>query len=519
MFRLRVYFWMLIPTMLLQAATGYAASASPTADYSQAVSLFNAKNYQAALPLFQQVIQDDPGNAQAYYYLGSCQETAGYLRGEVLSYYISNKLSPDAGMKAYADKVMENLSPEDQAWVEKHFDAFAPPAVQSPAPSNGSYSQAMAFFDAKDYQTALPLFQQAIQDNPGNAKAYYYSGSCEKNLGNPKEAALDFYISDRLQPYPGLKSYADKLMANLSGRDQEAVKNRLAAWNNPLAAISLSPKALAAVPESRFGVRISTEPSWFNLSDFQSDLNAVGNDVLGYQSANPSLGYKFQSSIASSNVAFELNPYFTVGSDVELGIAFNYWPTSIVTFDITDIHPSYFVHSKWDVDTFELLFKGRFYFPKTAPKGIRFYAEPALGIQPISIDWTDSYQNTSNSPSTDQVGWNMGGTAFEAGLKLGMVVDAGSNFLFSFSGGYQLSAASGFQGASKDAAVPANNGVPGALYMFKNPSTGQSYILFIPSDPNKLSAFGENSSTINYCGPFTVDFSGFRLVVDASYTF
>src|SRR5579883_3184007 len=83
---------------------------APGDNYSKAVSLFNAKDYKAALPLLQQAVRDDPRNAQAYYYLGSCQEVAGDPRDEVLNYYISNKLTPDAGMKAYADKMNEKLS-------------------------------------------------------------------------------------------------------------------------------------------------------------------------------------------------------------------------------------------------------------------------------------------------------------------------------------------------------------------------------------------------------------------------
>ena len=60
-------------------ATVYGQALSSLA-FSQAVSLFQAKNYGQASMLLKQVLQADPTNYQAYYYLGTCQGQMGTTR-------------------------------------------------------------------------------------------------------------------------------------------------------------------------------------------------------------------------------------------------------------------------------------------------------------------------------------------------------------------------------------------------------------------------------------------------------
>lgn len=392
--------------------------------------------------------------------------------------------------------------------------------AQSALPSLDAYSQGVSLFHARNYSAALPLFQQAVQADPANAMAHYYLGSCQETAGDLRGEVLNYYVSDKLSPDPGLRAYADKAMDKLSLEDQDWVETRLASFSLPPANLPLSPAAQDPAASSRFGVRFSTEMSFFNLSDFQADLDTVNSEVQGYKAANPSYNYNLQTALPALGAGLEVTPYFTDGPDTEWGAALAYWPATSVSYNLTaGIDPRYFVHSKWDLSSFEFLLKGRFYFPKTAPKGVRFYLEPALGLQPIALHWTDDYQHTASTPSSNQMGWDTGSTALGAGLRLGTVVNFGKSALFSFSAGYQLSSASDFQGTWSDAGVPSRNGAQGSLKMFKDPSTGRRSLIFIPNNPDLLAAFNENQATLNDCGPFTVDLGGFRFNMDISTTF
>lgn len=525
----RIWFWMFLSALLLQAQAVYSA---PSADYSQAVSLFQANNFRAALPLFQQIIQDDPGNAMAYYYLGSCQETVGYLRGEVLNYYISNKLSPDPGMTAYADKLMDKLSPEDQDWVEKHLDAFSNPAsptpAASPAPastaasaaSTGHLSQGITFFEAGDYSTALSLLQKAIQEDPSSAKAYYYLGRCEKAMGDTRDTVLHFYISDRLASYPELKAYADKKMEDLSREDRKWVNDQLAAWKIQEAyTLASIPAASAPESRSRFGFRLSAGLAFFNLADFQQDLSFHQYLVSGLQAAYPNDGINLQTALPSVNPTLELNPYLKIDPNIELGLAFVYWPTATVEYDVTaGAIPQYHIHTEWDINTLELLLKGRFYLPSSSPKDVRLYVEPFAGLQPIYLHFAYNYAGVGATPSSDQTSADYSDMALEGGLKLGLSFYTGPNSFFSLSGSYQWASASNFQGNLNDAYFSNADG-HGSLHMYKYPTAGQNYIIYIPDNQNQLSAFNETPTTINNSMPFTIDLSGFRFNADFSYTF
>ena len=540
MIRQKPYFLALLALFFLSQARMVSASAL-SADYSQAVSLFKAQNFQAALPLFQQIVQDEPSNAKAYSYLGSCQGSVGYLRGEALNYYISNRLSPDPALKATADKVMGQLSLEDSDWVDQHLDNFSLPGPQAAptaapatpvpatavppaapaAPSTLDDSEAVSLFAAQDYQGALPLFQKLVQEDPGNAKAYSRLGSCEENLGDIKGAALAYYLSDRLSPNPQLKSKADQLMHLLSPAQQNSVLDQLASWKNPSApmASSTPPPSSPSKPASPFGLRFASGISFFNLADFQSDLKFRIAEVQGFQAANPTYYYRLQSSISSNNEPLEVEPYLKLNPDVELGLVLGYWPSISYTYLITDVHPQYFVNSEFDMDSFELLVTGRVYFLGKDPKGFRLFFEPSFGVQPINLHRTYGYANTSGTPSADQTGESLGSTTLESVLQLGASFPVAPNLFLSFSAGYEFSASSGFEGTWSDSAVAGKNGAQGSLRLYTSPTTGQSSLTFVPDDPNLLSAFGEDANTIAYSRPLSIDQGGFRSDLDLNFNF
>jgi|GEM_PF-3919175 len=384
------------------------------------------------------------------------------------------------------------------------------------------YDRAVTLFNAQDYNSALPLLTLAIQSDPSNYMAYYYLGTCQGKTGDLKFQALNYYLSDRLHPYPELKSYADKIKNSLPIEDQDWMDRRLAtAPATPSPTSTPAPiESTVSVSDTGFGVRLSTALSFFTLGDFNTELGFVNWEVQGWEAANPSGGYQLKTTLSSSGVGFEINPFFPVGKNLEAGFFFTYWPSAGASYEITaSAAPSYFVNNQWSLSSFSLGFKGRGYVGEPVVNGFRFFVEPALGGQPIYIHENRTYQNTASTPASNQVGYDVSAMAIQGALKMGGAWIPALHAQVSLTAGWQFAAATGFNGTYSDSGVPTMNGAAGSVQMYTSPSTGQSYMTFIPSDPAQYTNFGVNSSTQKYCRGLTVDLGGFVLNLDASYSF
>lgn len=86
--------------------------------FAQGTALFQQRQYAQAIPLFQKAAQDNPQNANAYYYLGACQMQVGDLKDAAVALGISNKLNPNASVENYVNQIKTRLSPDDQQWVD-----------------------------------------------------------------------------------------------------------------------------------------------------------------------------------------------------------------------------------------------------------------------------------------------------------------------------------------------------------------------------------------------------------------
>src|SRR5579859_3701539 len=119
----RIFLFEILAALLLNPVS--AISQTPTTDtYSQAVSLFQAKQYAAALPLFEKAVQENP-TAQAYYYLGYCQYMGKQVKEAIVNFYHSDSLKANPSLTAYADKLYDGLSDEDKQWVVQN--SLGPP--------------------------------------------------------------------------------------------------------------------------------------------------------------------------------------------------------------------------------------------------------------------------------------------------------------------------------------------------------------------------------------------------------
>jgi tetratricopeptide (TPR) repeat protein len=93
---------------------GGAASADPL---SQGTSLFQQKQYAAAIPYFGRAIQQNPNDYRAYYYAGYTYYMMGQAKYAAFYFAVANLKQPNASIQAYADRVKANLPPADQQWV------------------------------------------------------------------------------------------------------------------------------------------------------------------------------------------------------------------------------------------------------------------------------------------------------------------------------------------------------------------------------------------------------------------
>lgn len=91
------------------------------------------------------------------------------------------------------------------------------------------YSQAIKFFQIKNYPKAILLFEKVIKNDPENADAFYYLARCEWESGKKKAAILYYYLSDCIKPRPWIKENADKFKKDLPNEDKKWVDDQLKA--------------------------------------------------------------------------------------------------------------------------------------------------------------------------------------------------------------------------------------------------------------------------------------------------
>jgi len=83
---------------------------------------------------------------------------------------------------------------------------------------------AWKFFNAGNYEKALPYFEKAVKQDPKNADAYFYIGVCNVNLGRNKEAVEAYKQAIRFNPDYAKAHYNLGVAYGKLGRYREAVE-------------------------------------------------------------------------------------------------------------------------------------------------------------------------------------------------------------------------------------------------------------------------------------------------------
>ncbi|HEY5038023.1 MAG TPA: tetratricopeptide repeat protein [bacterium] len=399
-----------------------------------------------------------------------------------------------------------------------------PDSLSTPTPPSDPFSSGLVLFQQKQYAAALPLFEQAVQENP-SPKAYYHLAYCQYLTGDLKDAALNFYREDQLNPSPPQKRFADKLKDKLSLNDQEWVESQLQPAN-PSAPVSLNtpppPVSSRVKPDDawgtemffgRFGLRASAEVALLNMQDFNTEANSFGAVGLSYKKSDPSLTYG--SSVPGIDPLLVFNPFFSFG-DFEIGPKISYLFSTSATYYRGDSY-GYATNVQHAFDTFSLALESRYYL--RIDKKSRLFIEPSFGFQPLHMDSTFSYRGTSSTPSSGNYGFHTDGTGLDLGLRAGVQFVTGPNFTVSVMGGYEYAVVQNLHGTYYDSNYPNMNGTPGTAVMEHSPYWGQDFVWFLPDDPSKNNFFYSSAAEAQSARPLKVDFSGIRAAVDFAYLF
>ncbi len=135
------------------------------------------------------------------------------------------------------------------------------------------------------YQEAIPLFKQALAQKPGDAKLYYYLGSCQYKAGRLREAVVNLSISYRLRIDMKLEDFVHRLRATLTSQEIEWVDAQVAAYGT-----GKTPDVPEPIDYPQFGVSLEPEHmSFINLVEFKNDAESGINYAANNQGFGPRL--------------------------------------------------------------------------------------------------------------------------------------------------------------------------------------------------------------------------------------
>jgi len=191
----------LLAVLVFFAALPGVVRADPVADqaYQEAVSLYSAGNYSAALQKAESAAQADPKHWQAWQLAGNCRIALNDREGAIAEYGYSLAINPDnPQLKSYVDQLKGQASP-------------APAAA-----AGSSYESALAAYNSANYEKAVQDATAAVTANPSHWEAWQLLGSARYARGDKKGALEAYRKSLAVNPSnTQLKSFADSLEAEL----------------------------------------------------------------------------------------------------------------------------------------------------------------------------------------------------------------------------------------------------------------------------------------------------------------
>lgn len=306
----------------------------------QANQELEARNWQQAIPLLQQLIELDASNWQLYSRLGDAQYGLGRYEDATQTYDKGIAEALDAinadRKKSVADSakvklgIAAMLTNEGNAFLKIHKDndaivAYSRAAAIAPNPATEYFNLCAVQYNTGAVDGALDACDKTIAADPNKADAYFIKGalllsSCKQNnLGKisvPAGTIEAFTKYVELDPTGRSAKYAEEALAFIS------------IGNNPLTPEGWSAKTegLPEIPPSIANARLvhKVEPIYPELAlishvqgdvEFKALINTDGN-IKNLQLMN---GHSLLFKSAADAVAqWQYRPYFVNGEPTEV---------------------------------------------------------------------------------------------------------------------------------------------------------------------------------------------------------
>lgn len=264
----------------LKAASDQQADAQVTADFQSGAELFKQGNYQAAAAKYLSVLKVTPQDPSTHYSLGAVYQAMKQIDMAISEYRLAIQYDPKNKQyqKALSDAMEAKAAPIIEAAVAKH--------------------------KAKDYTSAVDLYQQALAIEPNNAELYFDMAAAEYSRQNYPSARTDYAQALQLDPKGQINAlyFLGVLDENNGhGLDAKAEYQKYVLTAGPSATYAQQAKDRidALTKDITATVKIKSEAELQQIKDADDSFN---------QAVKLQQGQQYDAAIAAYQKAISLQP-------------------------------------------------------------------------------------------------------------------------------------------------------------------------------------------------------------------
>jgi len=179
--------------------------------YNQAVESINAKEYDRALSLLDDVTALDPDFFRAFHEMGKIYYLTERFAKAVVhlnkALAIEEDFLPALKLLAASHDKLGNEE-ETARYLKKVKDLSGPTGIDK-------FNEATKFINQRDFDAAIPLLREAVERDPGLADAYYELGMALLNKGDKGGAEENLAKYLELAPQSGKAAVARSVLETL----------------------------------------------------------------------------------------------------------------------------------------------------------------------------------------------------------------------------------------------------------------------------------------------------------------
>lgn len=203
----------IIPALaiLIIPLAAFAAKEAPI-NFERAKVEFSAGNYQDALALLEQVIQEEPENDEAYHYAGLCRMGMDQPAQALEYLEKAAAIESNAGLQ------------EDLAWAafeardyDRALEAADASLALEPDREGAMLFKGKALMGKRQYDQALTVFEGLYDSEEYGQAGHYYAALCLAHQGKTAEAAAQFEAARDLGPDTPLGLESAKYLMAITG--------------------------------------------------------------------------------------------------------------------------------------------------------------------------------------------------------------------------------------------------------------------------------------------------------------